>query len=149
MLYHTELNSNPDTTSNLIEAICYLQDVVHILTKLRNRLLKPSIVLPLGCKLVSVAHLKMLINDIPKEKHGLTLKDICPDDRQNYRSLEKVMEARVSNALTKYVVGSEGTIAFINICINIRSSLYDDDLPPIERILRIWQATYFLRVWRK
>lgn len=149
MLQHTDLNAISSDTTSLTESICYLQDIVHIITKLRNRLLKASIVLPFGCKLVSVAHLKILINEVPKADHGLVYSDICPDDRQNFKSFEKVMEKRVTDALKTYVIGSEGTIMYIDICRKIRSSLYEDNLPPIVRISLLWEATFLLRIWQK
>lgn len=131
------------------KAFFCIQDTVHIGTKLRNRLLVPSIHLPLGYRLISVTHLKLLINNAPKEMHGIVMKDICPDDRQNYGSLEKIMLTRVTDTLKSYVVGSEGTIAYLKLCAHITSSLCDVDIPPLKRIYRIWFATYFLRAWRK
>lgn len=83
----------------------------------------------------------------PKDIHGLVLLDISPDDRQNYKSLEKVMEDRVINSLKKYVIGSEATIAYIIICKNVTSSFLDTELDPIERIYRIWNAVFLLRIW--
>lgn len=87
-----------DNYTEPIGETIYLQDATHIGTKLRNRLLKTSIHLPFGNKTISVSHLKMLLK-IPKDIHGLAPTDILPDDRQNYKSLEKVMTERVSNAL--------------------------------------------------
>lgn len=152
MLHHTNLNTIGGDSSSIPtiqDEIFFLQDIVHILTKMRNRLLKASVLLPLGSKLISVAHLKILINEVEKAETGLVLSDICPDDRQNYRSLEKVMERRVTDSLSKYVVGSHGTIMFINICRSIQMSLYNDSVSPLVRISKIWEATFFLRAWRK
>lgn len=73
------------------QAVCYVQDTTHIGTKLRNRMLKASILLPFGNKIISVSHLKILIDNVPKHQHGLVYKDISPEDRQNFSSLEKVM----------------------------------------------------------
>lgn len=125
-----------------------MQDVVHIGTKLRNRLLKPSIVLLFGKKIASISHLKILLNTVSKDVHGLVYSDICPDDRQNYGSLQKIMQPKVRQALFDHVIGSEGTIEYIRLCHEITSSLYDNDLPPLERIFRIWRATFFLRACR-
>lgn len=46
------------------EGLICIQDTVHIGTKNRNRSIKPSAFLPIGNKIVSVSHLKMLINNI-------------------------------------------------------------------------------------
>lgn len=91
MRYNSNLNAaiNENEWFGIIDpTICFLQDIVHIGTKLRNRFLDSVIFLSIGKKVASVAHLKMLINCVPKAVHGLVYSDICPDDRQNYGSLE-------------------------------------------------------------
>lgn len=90
----------------------------------------------------------MLINSVPKAIHGLVYSDICPDDRQNFESLSRMMQPKVSNALAKYIIGSEATIEYLRICNEITSSLMDPHLSPEERLLRIWRSTFFLRAWR-
>lgn len=127
--------------------VCYLQDIVHIATKLRNRLLNVLICLSIGYKVASVSHLKMLLNSVPKDMHGLVYSDICPDDRQNFSSLRKIMHPRVRETLIQ-IVDSDATIEYIRICDDITSSLYTDDLPPSDRLYLSWRATYFLRAWR-
>lgn len=77
------------------------------------------------------------------------MKDICPDDRQNYGSLEKIMKPAVLEALSKYIVGSQGTIMFLKLCYGITSSFCEENLSPLERIYNIWKAIYFIRAWRK
>lgn len=154
MLHCTKLNEfNFENEAAVMERIprtyCCIQDPVHVGTKLRNRLLVASILLALGNRLISVTHLKLLINNVSKDLHGLVMKDICPDDRQNYGSLEKIMLPRVRDALKTNIAGSEGTIAFIRLCANVTSSLCDDDIQPLDRIYRLWFATYVLRAWRK
>lgn len=128
--------------------VCFLQDIVHIATKLRNRLLNSLICLAIGYKVVSVSHLKILLNFVQKDVHGLVYSDICPDDRQNFGSLNKVMDPRVRKALAENIVDSEATIEYIKMCSDITSSLYMDELSPLERIFLSWRATYFLRAWR-
>lgn len=142
------LASNNEWLGDSAGDICFLQDIVHIGTKLRNRLLNSLVILLIGNKVASVAHLKMLLNLASKDIHGLTYSDICPDDRQNFGSLKKIMEMRVRDTLKLQVLHSEGTIEFIRMCDEITSSLYDEKLSPTERLLRIWRATYFLRAWR-
>lgn len=125
----------------------FVQDPTHIGTKLRNRLLKPSIVLPFGNKQISLAHLKILLKRCPKLIHGLTISDIDPKDRQNYSSYEKITSIRVRNALSEHVVGSEATIKYLEISHQITSSFLQYDLMPLERVYRIFNAVFFLRIW--
>lgn len=141
----------PDTDLKLFAEnirIC-VQDTVHAGTKMRNRLLNTSIVLYMGNEIVSNIHIKMLLDQSPKAVHGLVHSDISPDDRQNYGSVEKIMETRVLDALEKCVVGSKGTIMYLKTCKQITSSYLDKNLDPIERIYRLWHALYFLRCWRR
>lgn len=150
MRYNSNFNSPVDENQwfgNRDSSICFLQDIVHIGTKLRNRLSNSAIFLLIGNKIVSVAHLKILINSVPKAVHQLVYSDVCPEDRQNYDSLNRIMHTRVREALSTYVWGSEGTIEFICICDDITSSLYDENLSPLERLLRIWRSTFFIRAW--
>lgn len=125
-----------------------MQDIVHITAKLRNRLLNSLIVLLIGNKIASISHLKMLINLLPKDTHGLVYSDICPDDRQNYESVKKIMHPNVRTALAQHVIDSEATIEYLQICSEISSSLYDEGLSPLERVFRLWRSTFFLRACR-
>lgn len=132
-----------------IGEVCYTQDTTHIGTKLRNRLLKPSILLPFGNKIISLSHLKILLDTVPKDKHGLVDKDVSPDDRQNYAALEKIMDERVLEALKQNVFDSEATVVFLKVCKCVTSSYLDVKLQPTERIHRIWYALFIIRFWRE
>lgn len=125
----------------------FVQDTIHIGTKLRNRLLKSSIVLPLGNSQISFAHLKILIKNVPKSTHGLTICDIDPKDRQNYSSFEKITSERVRRTLDERVVGSESTVMYLQKCQQITSSFMQHDLLPLERVYRMFNAVFFLRIW--
>lgn len=135
-------------SSDIISEFVCFQDTIHIATKLRNRLLKPSILLPMGNRIVSVSHLKLLINNVEKDIHGVVMKDICPEDRQNFKSLEKVMSPRVLCSLSDNVIESERTVMYFKLCSEIITSFTEIDLPPLERVHRIWHATYFIRIWK-
>lgn len=128
--------------------LAYFQDPTHIGTKLRNRLLKHSIFLPFGNAVISLSHLKFLVSQVPKDQHGLTEYDIMPNDRMNFKSLEKIMDERVIEALRKHVPGSEATILYIQICKYATTSFLDPNLTPVERVYRIWYVVYLLRIWR-
>lgn len=135
--------------SSIINELIYFQDPMHIGTKLRNLLLRLSVFLPFGNSVITVSHLKFLILKVAKDKHGLTHSDILPEDRQNYRSLEKMMEDRVIDALKMYIPGSEGTVVYLTICKYVTSSFLDPDLMPNERVYRLWYSLYLLRIWRR
>lgn len=125
-----------------------IQDTVHIGTKLRNKLLNLSALLPMGEHLVSITHVTTLLRKVPKEIHGIVRSDIMPQDRQNFSALQKQMEDRILNVLQENVIGSEGTYMYLFLCKQITSSFLDEDISAIERVYRIWHALFFLRAWR-
>lgn len=88
----------------------------------------------MGDEIVTIAHIGILVEQVPKEIHGLVYSDTSPDDRQNYASVEKLMEPRVLDALEKNVVDSNGTRMYLRLCKQITSSFLDGSLDPIERI---------------
>ena len=55
--------------------IAYIQDIVHIAVKMKSRLIKPSIVLPLGKYLAGVHHLRLIQQTFGKDQHGLQHED--------------------------------------------------------------------------
>lgn len=65
----------PSFYNSELTEIAYVQDPTHIGTKIRNELLQPSVLLPMGNILVSISHLKILFNEHPKDHHGLVLSD--------------------------------------------------------------------------
>lgn len=112
-------------------------------------MLKFSINLPMGSYQVSVTHLKILIKTVRKEVHGLVLSHICPEDRQNVSSFEKITSERVLSALVKYVPQSEATIKYLELSRDITNAFTDVDLSPLERVHLVWKSLYFFRCWRK
>lgn len=126
----------------------FTQDLFHILTKLRNILLKCSRILPIGNKIVSSSHLKYLIEIVSKDKHRLTRYDIEPKDRQNVLSAEKICTENVMECLSNYVPGSEGTIIFLKAMRSVFVAFSDDEMRSSERIYHIWYAVFFFRAWR-
>ena len=70
--------------------LSFVQDVVHIAVKLKSRLIKPSIILPLGKFTAGVHHLRMLRVKFGKDAHGLREKDI------NHRIMRLFYDFQVS-----------------------------------------------------
>ena len=78
-----------------------MQDPIHLCTKLRNRLLSTATQLLLGNQLICIDTLLQLVATSPKLNHGLVKSDICPKDRQNYRSCTKISSDNVIAELGK------------------------------------------------
>lgn len=129
------------------ETTC-IQDPIHVITKCRNRVLKTSRLTQIGNKVISTAHLKYLIENVSKDKHGLTMTDINPKDRQNFPSAEKMCSTKTISCVLDFVPGSEGTVMFLQAMNNILSSYLDTKLDSSERVYKIWHALFFFRGWR-
>lgn len=125
-----------------------VQDPTHIGTKLRNLLLKPSVLLPVGPSNILNTHLKYLITTVSKDVHHLTDCDIDPKDRQNFRFLQKSIKSEVLDALKKYVPDCDATILFLKICHHVTDSYMNPKLTALERIHSIWYGIFVLRSWR-
>lgn len=125
-----------------------VQDTTHIATKLRNRLLKPNIILPLGTHRINIGHLKSLMADVQKSIHGLC-QSVCPIDRMNFSSFQKITDDRVIQSMSNNVIGSEATVKYLKMCMEVTSSYLDFELTLLERVFRIWHALFFIRIWRK
>lgn len=128
--------------------LLFIQDPIHNVTKLRNRLLNSAICIPMGNRYVTVSHLEILLNSVPKSVHKLTKTDINPDDRQNFKSAEKTMELHVLKTLEENVLDSEATVQYLSLSRDILYPLTDPAMDTSERIFVYWRALFFLRLWR-
>ena len=73
-------------------AITYVQDTIHIVVKLKTRLLRHSLVLPIGNYIVAVQHLQLLYNvNFQKEQHGLRQRDLDSKDKQNFDAVVNII----------------------------------------------------------
>lgn len=142
-------NNMPSFYNSSLTETTYVQDSIHTGLKIRNKLLQPSVLLPMGNRQVSLSHLKILITEFPKTCHGLVLNDICPDDRQNFEALRKVMSPNVTQCLQENVPESEATALYLKLCRYVTSAFIDPKLSPLDRVHRIWFAISYLRIWRR
>lgn len=126
----------------------YTQDTVHIVNKLRNRLMKLGVLLPLGYFLASSGHLKIILKNFGKDKHHLTLGDIKVLDKMNFRSTMKLCSPRVRKLLEENVAGSEATQEYLKIMYYVAHSFLSTVFKASERLYCIWYSVFFLRLWR-
>lgn len=70
----------------------YVQDTVHIGTKLKTSLTNAKIRLVLGNHVATPLLLKHTIENVSKDKNLLTIGDIQPDDKMNFiaEAVEKI-----------------------------------------------------------
>lgn len=156
MRHHIKLGQNVENNLNFPAwfraDLCFsanfmpVQDTVHIGTKFRNRILEYT--LKMGEHDISVEHLSKLIDIFTKEKHDLCPYTIRPNDRQNFESVLRICNENVINLLSN-IDGTDGTVLYLKVLNNILKSFLDLTLTPIERIRKIWFATFILRIWRR
>lgn len=130
----------------------YFQDAPHIVTKLRNRLLKTSDdkrALQFGPRdRISISHLQHLIDNVRKDQHMLTETIISPNDRQNYDSAVRICDEQAINALRCHVPKSEATIVYLEIMSSTIKSYMDEKMSPLERVEKVWYSLFIVRIWR-
>ncbi|VEN51230.1 unnamed protein product [Callosobruchus maculatus] len=131
-----------------VSDVFYVQDTVHIATKLRTRFLNPKVTLTIGSFTATPKHLEQLINDFSKDQHLLTASDLKAEDKMCFKSAEKMCSESVINLL-KSKPGCEGTIAYLKIMQFAIASLLDFDLDVNQRLYKLWFCVFFLRIWRK
>ncbi|KAF5308018.1 hypothetical protein FQR65_LT18283 [Abscondita terminalis] len=135
--FHLNINCRP---------LC-IQDTVHIGTKLRNRFTKPYVELKMGTYRATSDHLRTLIATVTKDKHLLTSSDINPEDRMNFRTVEKITSLDVTEHLQK-IENSQATQAYLLIMRHVLRSFLEKCMKLSERIYSIWFAIFFLRIWK-
>ena len=126
------------------------QDIVHLLAKMRNRLLTPSNLLTMGSKVACRAHSFHVLITFNKLKHGLTQQAINNKDKQNYSSIALLVEQKVEACLQEsmLVMKTKGIIVYSSLMRNIRDCFFNKSLSPVERLYLIWKTIFFLRIWR-
>ena len=128
--------------------ISYVQDPVHVAVKLKARLIKTSIVLPLGNYAAGVHHLRMVHKTFNKDEHGLREWDINHKDKQNYEAVIRITSNSVFSLLGS-APDAKGTLAFLSTLKCVTDSYLDRSLTPLERIHKAWYGVFFMRFRRQ
>lgn len=125
----------------------FVQDPTHIGTKLRNRMLRPNSLLPMGIFFADISHLRKIIEKFPKSDHCLTENDLSPNDRMNFKSVLKIIDERV---LTLLSIDDEhrATLQYLRLIKYSVESYLSKTMDIRERIYCIWYAIMFFRLWK-
>lgn len=129
----------------------FVQDEVHIGTKLRNFFLRTTLdktIVPFGNRFIKVQHLAFLLVNFRKDQHELTATNLNPTDRQNFASVQRICDCKVINLLKSEVNGSEATVLYLEMIRDITESYMDSKLSPLERVRKIYYPLYIIRMWR-
>ena len=126
------------------------QGIIHLLAKLRTRLIIPSNIISIGTEVACRGHLTEVLKKFPKERHGLTHRAIDDKDKQNYTSIGLLVKPCVESCLKELdtTVKTYGTVVYLTFMRDIRDSFFDKSLSPLRRIYLIWKPVYFARIWR-
>ena len=124
------------------------QDTVHIAVKLKSRLLKPSIILPMGKYIAGVHHLKLVKSTFKKGDHSMREKDLNHNDKQNFEAVRRITSQSTVNLL-KQIPDANGTIYYLEIIKCVTNSFLEKEMLPLQRVQSIWYATFFCRYWRQ
>lgn len=131
----------------------YVQDTIHIATKMRNfllRLLRKSSTkhqFPFGNYYIRIQHLYELITRFPKQ-HTLVASTLNPHDRQNFSSVKRMYDQSVIDLLRNHVKGSEGTVQFLQLIRSVVAAYMERNLTPLQRIRKMWYSLFLIRIWR-
>ncbi len=127
------------------------QDTIHLLAKLKLCLIAPSSLMWLGSETACRGHLVELIKKLPKSQHGLSDRTIDPRDKQNYSSIELLLHQCVDKSLAELhtSVKANGTRIYLHMMNDIRDSLLNRSIRPLDRLYKIWKTVFFLRIWRR
>ena len=127
------------------------QDHIHLLAKLRTRLLIPSNILAIGKETACLEHIKYVLRNFSKEKHQLTERIVSNKDKQNYSGVGVLLSEEVAECLNQSQTITEnfGTVTYLGMMRDIRDSFLDKSLMPSVRLFRIWKSVFFLRIWRR
>lgn len=147
-------NGFPDWFScgEKIDSPFYVQDTIHIATKIRNFLLnmfwrkKP---IPFGNHFVNMEHLFCLLNMFSKDRHMLTASILSPNDRQNFTSVLRMCDVKVVSLLRDHIKHSQATVTFIQMLRDIIDSYMDQSLKPLQRVRKLWYSLFLVRIWRE
>lgn len=128
-----------------------VQDVVHLINKLKNRIFKASFPLIIGNALIPVLRdLEMLIQRVPRGVHGLSLGDLDPSDKMNAFKAIKISQVRVEKALSDLSkTETEGTRLYLRVMRYVYESFTRTDLSVNDRLGMSWYATFILRGWKQ
>ncbi|CAA3032908.1 Hypothetical predicted protein [Olea europaea subsp. europaea] len=123
---------------DLVLDVAYVQDTVHIGTKLHAQLCKRSTTLLMGRFSVSSTHLHHVIDNSSKFDHGLTKTDLDGLDKINFPSVLKMTDERVLNILRKQP-DADGTETFLRIRRDVLDAFLKEDLSPEDRIFLMFR----------
>ena len=122
-----------------------MQDGIHLVTKIRNRLLSTTANLSLGGMKISIDHLLALIRNHPKIDHNLVKSDIIPHDRQNFASCIKITSDDVLALLN--TPETQATKLYLYLLKLVILTYVRSDTSVHDRLYFGWTIAFVYRMW--
>ncbi|KAE8737720.1 hypothetical protein FOCC_FOCC016813 [Frankliniella occidentalis] len=119
--------------------VLHIQDHIHIGTKLKSRLLNPSVIIPMGNFIASRGHLVDLVKNCSKDQTlGLKESHLNPKDKMNYRSVELMTNPKLISFMLSKFPDAKATATYLNMSREVVYAFTQKDLSHSERIKMIW-----------
>ena len=128
------------------QLLVFFQDPIHLVTKLRNRLLSRTATLIMGRYDVSLKHLQDLVETRSKMDHNLVLSDLYVKDRQNYASCVKISSPDVLELLGDNDEAL-ATHCYLSIIRFVILAYIDKATDTMQRLFYAWSAVFVCRFW--
>ena len=128
-------------------SVAYVQDIVHVAVKLKSRLIRPSILLPMGNYVAGIHHIRVMYNSFGKDEHGLKEGDFNHRDKQNYDAVLHLTSKSIFTILSQ-IPDAKATGVYLEIIWCVIDSYLDKELNALDRIELAWYAVFFVRYWR-
>jgi hypothetical protein len=132
---------------NLHSEIFSIQDVDHVLKKLKTRLYDESDLMIIGSSFATLAHLIIIYKKYDKLQHKLILSDIDASDTMNYSAINKIINDDVIN-LMRNEERMEGTVCYLEIMRAISKAFKEPTTSAGDRLFHAAWTVCFLRIWK-
>lgn len=109
-----------------------VQDPTHVAAKMRNRVTKPSIFLPISRFVVSAKFLEILLHQFTRAKHLLTEKDLSPKDKMNFKSVLRFCNPRLQKLLRENNPASKATEEYLKVMFYVTNAYISKELGIIQ-----------------
>jgi hypothetical protein len=128
-----------------IQPYLCMQDGIHLVTKIRNRLLSEIATMSINNENIDVNHLFHIIENYQKIDHNLVKSDVVPHDRQNYSSCLKITSDDVLNLLKD--INAPATYIYLYLLKLIILTYVKADTDILVRLYYGWIVTFSNRMW--
>lgn len=122
-----------------------MQDGVHLVTKIRNRLLSKTAKLCINDERIDVDHLIQIIANHSKIDHNLVKSDVFPHDRQNYSSCQKITSDDVLTLLEQR--DNKATFIYLYLLKLVIFTYVRKDVDILSRLYFGWVVVFSYRIW--